>query len=93
MAQFDRPWYEQHGFGQVCHVSGYGSQPRLPGAAKTDIPRASGLNSQGNNQNLLMTHQMFANSKKCNISVKGKALTEGAHQTRDDLTVANAAYS
>ena len=41
---------QQHGSGRdVCHVSGYSSQPRLPGAAshsryeaKTDIPRASG---------------------------------------------------
>ena len=29
---FGRPWYQRHGSGQVCHISGYGSQPRLPSA-------------------------------------------------------------
>ena len=47
-----RPWYQQHGSGRVCHVSGYGSHSRLPSAgagkaqhlryaAKTVILRAS----------------------------------------------------
>ena len=34
---------------------------------------------------------MFAITERCNIRMK--RLTEGAHQTSDDLTVANTAYS
>ena len=38
-AHISRLWYQRHGSGRVCHFSGYGSQPRLPGKPSIHVMR------------------------------------------------------